>query len=160
MNKLDEFIEKFQTNLEEKYNFESEIYTQEEIKFTLQIQHPDEYPMICYEHTNDDNFEMSIDESKFLNDESHDGVWVFVENIGIICFKECFEDLEINVFEINETKRGEGFGKKLVECIEKSSEKIYNKIKVFPFDTEASNFWEHMCYINYKGFIEYVKEIF
>lgn len=155
---IEEFIDKLQIILEEEHCLSSDMYSQKQLRYILKDVEQN-FPMTCFEYTSDDMFEEFSDRSKFLYDEVHDGKWMFIDDVCLVCFQDNDDSLIIDVFEVNDRFRGEGFGRKIVECIEKSCEGIYNNIKVVPFDTKAETFWEHMCYTNYKGFIEYVKEI-
>lgn len=108
------------------------------------------FPMICFERTNDSSFEVSMDESKFLNDTTHKGLWIAGCNDDNIYFilnlKEYNGSLEIDAIEVSESMRGEGIGGDVVFAIEDAAKGNYDKIIVSPFDTEAMNFWEHMGY--------------
>ena len=159
MNKLNKLVDDFQTELSDTWSLESEVYTQNEVKNILE-ECPNEFPMICFENTNDSDFIVDISESKFLNDESHEGEWLIIEpanNIGIICLKENDDTLHIDVFEINMLFRGIRFSRQIIEALETSSKKYYKKIVVVPFDSSAYNFWEHLEYRN-NGY-EFEKDI-
>ena len=152
MKKFDEFLNYLQEVLETDYQLESEILSQNEVKEILK-DYSEEFPMICHEYTPDSQFEVSIDESKFLNDESHDdGKWLFISNIGVVnlVIEEDFnfrcEVLDIDVFEINENYRDGGFARKIISAIEHCSKNYFERIKVIPFDTNANNFWKHLEY--------------
>lgn len=159
MNKLNNLVDDFQTELNDTWSLESEIYTQDEIKTMLE-ECSNEFPMICFENTKDSDFIVDISESKFLNDESHEGKWIVIEpanNIGIICLKENNDALQIDVFEINMLFRGIRFSRQIIEALEISSKKYYKKIVVVPFDSSAYDFWEHFEYKN-NGY-EFEKDI-
>lgn len=108
------------------------------------------FPMICFEKTDDSAFEVSIDESVFLNDSSHNGFWIMGQDDDYIHFilnlKENNGSLEIDAFEVNANMRNEGIGGNIVSMIESMAENYYDSIIVSPFDTDAMNFWEHMEY--------------
>jgi len=109
------------------------------------------FPMTCFEHTDDSNFEVDIQESKFLNDSAHKGTWIIGGNGEQIDFvlnlQECYGNiLEIDVFEVNEKQRGYGLGGNIVSIIESIAYDYYKVIRVSPFDTSAMNFWDHMDY--------------
>lgn len=111
----------------------------------------DKFPMICYEHTEDSDFDVTIDESKFLNDSMHQGSWLIGKNdddiVFIINLNKYGKRLEIDALEINVDYRGDGFGGNVVDVIESVAENYYNEISVSPFDTDAMNFWNHMDYM-------------
>ena len=114
----------------------------------------DKFPMICFEHTEDSDFDVSIDESKFLNDSSHNGSWLLGKNddeiIFLINFKSYGKRLEIDALETNIDYRGEGFGANVVGVVESVAEHYYDEVSVSPFDTDAMNFWNHMDYLEMK----------
>ena len=111
----------------------------------------DKFPMICYEHTEDSEFDVSIDESKFLNDTTHDGTWILGKNddeiIFVINLKAVKSKLIIDAFEVNVDYRGEGFGANVIATVESVAEHYYTEISASPFDVEAGNFWNHMDYL-------------
>lgn len=123
---------------------------QRELKFLLRKFHK-EFPMISFERTNDSNNEVNPEESQFLNNSDHDGHWFIGFDEDNICFvvnlKDTYDCLEIDAFEVNDTKRGMGLGSNVVSVIESAAEdEGYNFVKISPFDTDAINFWEHMEY--------------
>ena len=111
----------------------------------------DNFPMICYEYTEDSDFEVGIDETKFLNDSAHDGDWIMGGNDEQIEFlvnlKEHGKTLEIDCLEVAKDLRNTGIGRDVVECIEENAREFYDKVIISPFDTEAINFWNHMEYV-------------
>ena len=109
-----------------------------------------EFPMICNEYTPDSNFEVTIEESKFLNDRTYNGTWIiggsddFID--FILCIKTYEQRLFIDALEVNESMRCQGIGANVIAIIESVTEQYYDSISVSPFDTDAINFWEHMEY--------------
>ena len=132
------------------------VTNQKEVKFILESKE-NEFPMICCEYTPDSDIEVLPDESKFLNDESHDGTWIIGSDYDeddktyfVINFKSEKHTLEIDTFEISKNLRGKGYGAKALDLIESIAEDYYDKIVVSPFDTDAMNFWEHRGYVEDK----------
>ena len=123
----------------------------------------DNFPMICNEYTPDSNFDVDIDESKFLNDKSYNGTWI----VGcdddtfnfLICLKTYEQILFIDVLEVNEDMRGQGLGGNIVSIIESVAETYYPTISVSPFDTDAINFWEHMEYYKEENYQSWIKKL-
>lgn len=146
MSKINELIDLFQDYLDSELWLSSKIIDQKELKYLLKEDYPDEFPMTCYEHTNESGFEVSIDESKFLNDEIHDGDWIMIQNICVMRIEPDNNILEIDSFEISENYRNEGFGRKIIEGIEHVSKSYYDTIRVVPFDENAKDFWKHLEY--------------
>ena len=109
-----------------------------------------DFPMVCYEHTDDSGFEVSFEDSTFLTDRPHEGLWIWgyddYDLKYVVCLKERNRSLEIDAFEVNENMRGEGIGSNIISIIESIGEHYYDDIMVSPFDTNAINFWEHMDY--------------
>lgn len=135
------------------YEFDDiSVNTQDEVRKTIvEMKEYDAFPMICYEHTNDSNFEVEILESKFLNDLSHEGTWIMGINEDEIVFLLNLKDmgksiLEIDTLEVNSEMRGFGIGANIIATIESVAEDFYDKIVVSPFDTDAQNFWRKMEY--------------
>ena len=114
----------------------------------------DKFPMICYEHTEDSEFDVSIDESKFLNDKTHDGFWILGMNddeiVFIINLQSSKNKLIIDTFEVNTDYRGEGFGRNVISVIEDIAEHYYGEISASPFDVDAGEFWNHMDYLEWR----------
>lgn len=147
MNSL--FLDDLLENLEEIVPDVWTTRSQESLKYKLDYGYWN-FPMICFEKTDDSSFEVSMDESKFLNDSSHKGLWIVGHDDDFIYFilnlKENKDSLEIDTIEVNEHMRGEGIGGNIVSTIENVAEDYYDRIVVSPFDTSAMNFWEHMEY--------------
>ena len=114
----------------------------------------DKFPMICHEYTEDSNFEVSINESKFLNDVMHRGTWLVGMNedeIIFLCNLNAYGmRLDIDTFEVNKDYRGEGLGGSIVSVIESIAEHYYNEISASPFDTDAGTFWVHLDYLEWR----------
>ena len=114
----------------------------------------DKFPMICHEYTEDSNFEVSINESKFLNDVMHRGTWLVGMNedeIIFLCNLNAYGiSLDIDTFEVNKDYRGEGLGGSIVSVIESIAEHYYNEISASPFDTDAGTFWVHLDYLEWR----------
>lgn len=147
------------------YEFDDiSVNTQDEVRKTIvEMKEYDAFPMICYEHTNDSNFEVEISESKFLNDLSHEGTWIMGINEDEIVFLLNLKDmgksiLEIDTLEVNDEMRGLGIGANIIATIESVAEDFYDKIVVSPFDTDAQNFWRKMEYDEDKNGI-FAKEV-
>lgn len=147
------------------YEFDDiSINTQDEVRKTIvEMKEYDAFPMICYEHTNDSNFEVEISESKFLNDLSHEGTWIMGINEDEIVFLLNLKDmgksiLEIDTLEVNDEMRSLGIGANIIATIESVAEDFYDKIVVSPFDTDAQNFWRKMEYDEDKNGI-FAKEV-
>ena len=133
------------------YEFDDiSVNTQDEVRKTIvEMKEYDAFPMICYEYTNDSNFEVEISESKFLNDLLHEGTWIMGINEDEIVFLLNLKDmgksiLEIDTLEVNSEMRGLGIGANIIATIESVAEDFYDKIVVSPFDTDAQNFWRKM----------------
>ena len=109
-----------------------------------------QYPMVCNEYTPDSNFEVGIDDSKFLNDRNYNDTWIIGCDDDTINFLVCLKTYErtlfIDVLEVNEDMRGQGLGGNIVSIIESVAETYFPVISVSPFDTDGINFWEHMEY--------------
>ena len=146
MRKINELIDLFQDYLDSELWLSSKIIDQKELKYLLKEDYPDEFPMTCYEYTNESEFEVSIDESKFLNDETHSGDWIMIQNICVMRIEPDNNVLEIDSFEIGENYRNEGFGRKIIEGLEHVSKSYYDTIRVIPFDENAKYFWKHLEY--------------
>lgn len=122
----------------------------------------EQFPMISYEYTEDSQFSVEIDESKFLNDKSHDGTWIIGMDDDTINFiinlKATNNILHIDAFEVNKDMRGQEIGGNVISMIESVAYTHFDKIVVSPFDTSATEFWEHLGYIeNENG--EFVKSV-
>ena len=149
MNKL------FVDDLVERLGYEFDdvtVNTQDEVRKTIvEMKEYDAFPMICYEHTRDSDFDVEISESKFLNDLAHVGTWIIGINEDEIVFLLNLKDrgksvLEIDTLEVNGEMHGLGIGANVVATIESVAEDYYDKIVVSPFDTDAQNFWRKMEY--------------
>lgn len=129
----------------------------------VKMEMEDKFPMVCYEHTEDSEFDVSIDESKFLNDTTHDGTWILGKNddeiIFVINLQAVKNKLIIDAFEVNVDYRGEGFGANVVATVESVAEHYYKEISASPFDVEAGNFWNHMDYLTWTVEGELVKPL-
>ena len=153
-NIINDFLEHVQSDL----GIFGEIVSQQELKYLLKEEYPDEFPMISYEYTDESKFEVSIDESKFLNDETHSGDWIIIYNICAMRLDVEFDDyfhtytVDIDAFEINENYRNSGYARKIIEILEHVLKKQgYVMIKVIPYDNNARYFWEHLGYIDENG---------
>lgn len=108
------------------------------------------FPMICFETSNDNCFNVQTSESKFLYDPMYKGTWIIgIENdtiAFIMCLRNINSLLHIDAFEVNTDMRGQGVGGNVVSVIESISENYFENIAVSPFDTDAMSFWEHMEY--------------
>lgn len=151
MNKL--FIDNLVERLESVTCTNVYIQSQKNILRTLEINDCiDNFPMVCYEHTSDSNVEVDKSESKFLNDSAHNGLWLVGCDDDTVVFLLCLKDspggVEIDVLEVNSNRRGESFGKNIVDTVELIAEDYACEyILISPFDTDAINFWEHMGYV-------------
>lgn len=129
----------------------------------VEMEMEDKFPMICYEHTEDSEFDVSIDESKFLNDSTHDGTWILGKNddeiIFVINLQAVKNKLIIDAFEVNVDYRGEGFGSNVIATVESVAEHYYKEISASPFDVDAGNFWNHMDYLTWTDEGELVKPL-
>ena len=114
----------------------------------------DKFPMVCHEYTEDSNFEVSINETKFLNAKTHRGHWIVGMNddeIVFICNLNAYGmRLDIDTLEVNKDYRGNGLGGNIVAVIESVAEHYYSEISASPFDTEAGNFWNYMDYLEWR----------
>lgn len=151
MNKL--FIDDLISMLENDFTIQKT--DQKGVKETLiQMDMVNNFPMVCYEHTDDSNFEESIDESKFLNDSIHSGTWIIGKNddevIFVLNINAYGNRLDIDTLEINSDYRGEGLGGNIVSVIESVAEHYYDEISTSPYDTNASNFWNYMDYLEWR----------
>ena len=161
MNKffVDDLLERLET-LSDTVN----VIDQKSLKNTIILLGcQNQFPMICYEHTNDSNFDVDMDESKFLNDRNYNGTWI----VGcdddafnfLICLKTYEQILFIDALEVNEDMRGQGLGGNIVSIIESVAEPYYPTISVSPFDTDAINFWEHMEYYKEENHSNWIKKL-
>lgn len=158
------FLSDFQRFLDEFCEYDSEILTQRQIR--NELRNIKEFPMICFEYSDDSIFESTIWDSKFLNDESYDGVWLSIEDVCLICFnKNSFDvksrEIILDVFEINENYRNRGYAHDILETLEFCVKK-YNcdYIKVSPYDSMSESFWRHMGYNELFNNNNLVKKIF
>lgn len=129
----------------------------------IEIEMENKFPMICYEHTDDSEFDVSIDESKFLNDSTHDGTWILGTNddeiVFIINLQAVKNKLVIDAFEVNMDYRGEGFGSNVIATVESVAEHYYKEISASPFDVDAGNFWNRLDYLTWTDEGELVKPL-
>ena len=131
--------------------------SQEYLKEYIQENQSDAaFPMVCIEYTNDSNFIVDIDESKFLNSKDYDLTWLIGSDYDgypsfLLCLDSCENNLSIEVFEVNNFMRWKGIGANVLSILESVAEKYYTHISVSPFDTDAINFWEHMEYVEGKN---------
>lgn len=154
------FLEDLIETIESNNQFIAKQMTQAELReffFDNIDEYGDEFPMICYEHTDDAQEEVTPEESKFFNDKVHDGTWIVGEKYGevvfLLCLKEDEDELEIDTFEVAASERGNKISTYVVGCIEDCAEKYYESAYISPFDTNAMNFWNHMGYKNdYAGY--------
>lgn len=147
------FLEDLIGCLERNNKFEIKQMTQPELKDFLeenQDEYGNEFPMVCYEHTEDSSEEVSIDETKFLNDDEHYGTWLLGEQFGevvfLLCLKEDEGELEIDTFEVASSERGNKIASYVVDYIEYCASKYFDTVYISPFDTNAMNFWKHQGY--------------
>lgn len=147
MNKIEKITNDFIEHVETNLGMNVEIISQQELK-TWMEEDGNEFPMISYEYTPDTKFEVSVDESKFLNDSIYEGDWLSVSNICLMKIEVENDTLTINTFEINENYRNEGFARKIIDVLEHVSKSYLNNIKIIPFDNNAKDFWEHLEYKN------------
>lgn len=160
---FEKFIDNLIEGLERGNKFEITKMNQSELRYFLD-ENIDEYgqnfPMICYEHTDDSPDEVSFEESKFLNDKEHEGVWIVGEQFGEVVFIACLQEddneIEIDAFEVNTTERGNRIASYVIDEIEYNASTYYDGVYISPFDTNAMNFWKHNGYNEeYAGY--YVK---
>ena len=120
----------------------------------LDMDMEDKFPMVCFEHTEDSDFDVTIEESKFLNDSTYDGSWLVGRNddeiVFLINLKSAKGKLIIDTFEVNTDYRGMGFGGNVVATIESVAENYYKEISASPFDTYAGSFWNHLDYLEWR----------
>ena len=161
MNKffIDDLLERLET-LSDTVN----IIDQKSLKNTIILYGcQNRFPMVCNEYTPDSNFDVDIDESKFLNDGSYNGTWIIGYDDDTINFLICLKTYEqilfIDVLEVNDDMRGQGLGGNIVSIIESVAETYYHTISISPFDTDAINFWEHMEYYNEENHLNWVKRL-
>lgn len=146
------FVKDFIDNLESVLYTSVEQTNQKSVKELLtNCEYGEVFPMISSEYTPDSNFNVDISESKFLNDNVHNGCWFVCGEEGdviycLINLKQIGEVLEIDTFEVNKELRCQGIGGNVVNCIEDIAERYFDAIYVSPFDTDAMNFWCHMGY--------------
>lgn len=128
--------------------FEVYSVTQKEVKD--EIFFDSKFRMLSNENTKDSVFDVDIDESKFMNDTFYRKNWVKVsysDTIAFACVDVSNDNLLISAIEVNEDNRGDGFGKILVEGIERYGiSDGFKKIVLSSFDNDAESFWEHMGY--------------
>lgn len=149
-NFIEDIIESFEENIPEIH-----LCNQGYVKDILKNECSN-FPMICFEFTQDCSVsDVSIDESKFLNDSTHDGNWIVGKNDDDVCFvlnlKETNGCIEIDAFEVNANMRYSGLGSFVVSVLEYIGKDYYDKIILKPFDMDASIFWNHMGYVEEKN---------
>lgn len=109
-----------------------------------------EFPMISFEKSQDSPFSVSVNESKFINDPIHDGVWMIGEKDGynafILNLKDYGNDVEIDAFEVNASMRRQGIAGTVVRDIEETMVSEGRNLVLTPFDSDAESFWLHMGY--------------
>lgn len=133
--------------------FEIKVMSQCELREFLDeniAEYGKEFPMICYEHTDDSNIEVGFDESKFLNDKAHEGTWIvgfnYSEAIFIMCLKDDENELCIDALEVANSERLNKIAEYVLDDVEYVASKYFDGVYISPFDTSAMNFWEHMGY--------------
>lgn len=155
---IEDIIDNFQTEVE-NMNLYCE-YVDYSLVRDLLVDCCDDFPMTCFEYTPDSDFTVDIMESKFLNDESHDGNWLIIHNnddtIGVLNIKEHDKIIEVDVFEINVKYRKNGYGKQFINILENVSKEYFDMITLVPFDSSSTDFWEYMNYKDngYDGWFE------
>lgn len=147
--KFDDFEETLIEGIENSEYCEVEILTQEEVKNIFLDDYSYNFPMICFEETQDSEWTSDLDTSKFLNDKRYSkNHWYMIKSgDNIICTMSLYsqqDTLIISVFEIACDCRGMEWGKILLGHIERSAKSFYKDIKLDPFDTNATSFWSHM----------------
>lgn len=130
--------------------FEVTSVTQKEVKD--EIFFDSKFKMLSNEATNDSEFDVDIDDSKFMNDKFYRENWIRVSYGDIIAFAcvntEGMNNLLISAIEVCEDNRGDGFGRMLVEGIESYARSDgFESVVIHSFDTEAEGFWEHIGYL-------------
>lgn len=151
MNKL--FVDDLVESLESCTSTGVKVCEQKDVKTELVNQDLlDRFPMISFEKTNDSQFLVDVDESKFLNDPGHQGSWILASDwddvpLFIINLKSKGNILYIDALEVNVDERGQGLGGRVVSIIENVACNYFDYVVISPFDTDAINFWEHMGYI-------------
>lgn len=122
--------------------------TQREVK--ERIEYDDNFKMLTCEINCDTSFSVTPDESKFLNDELYKDGWImcsYGDYVVVICVKNKGNNLEISAMEVSEAYKGMGFGKVVVEAIERYAfDNGMDGVTLKSFDSSAHSFWEHMGY--------------
>ena len=123
--------------------------TQEEVKDELIFNSG--FGMIANEASEDSDFDVDIDESKFVNDKFYKENWAKVtygdNTIAFVCINTEGDNLLISAMEINAFYRNYGFGKIIAKGIEMYAEEDgFERIVLHSFDTEAESFWEYIGY--------------
>lgn len=149
-NKFKNVIKDIEYSISDELEYMTFEYGQKEIKDELK-HYIREFPMLCMEYTEEYDFLQGFDESKFLNDESHDGCWIAVinSNDDIVCvfnLIDCVESVILDVFEVNQTQRGKGIARDILKIIESHIFREYDYISLSAFDGKSERFWEHMDY--------------
>lgn len=136
-------------DLEEMFYHVELVSGNEIIKKYLQ-DYQEQFPMVCWEKTDDSPFQVSIDESKFLNDNIYDrGLWIYIADVDkepyalINLLMKC-DSVEIQALEVAEQYRKRGIGKFIVNTIIDNGKHEYKYIEVSAFDTCAAEFWKHL----------------
>lgn len=153
------FIKELIYGLERNDKFEIQVMNQQELKIFFEDnyeEYSDCFPMICFEYTDDSpNDEVNFEESKFLNDDEHDGTWLLGYQHGEVVFIMCLindnDELEIDTFEVSKQYRGNKFGSYIVDEIEYIASDYFDKVYISPFDTNALNFWKKQGYKGISG---------
>lgn len=139
-------MEEFFLNL--GYCFEIRSLTQNEVK--NEIEYDSNFKMLTCEMTEDSQFSVTPDESKFLNDKMYDKNWIAVsygDCIILSCIELAGEKLKIAAMEVSEAYKGQGFGKIIVKAIENYAySNGISAVSIRAFDSSAHSFWEHMGY--------------
>lgn len=124
--------------------------TQNEVKEEISLESG--FNMLSNEKTKDNEFDVDIDESKFLNDTFYEENWVKVSYgnaIAFVCVNVSNNNLNISAIEVNEDCRGYRFGRMIVEGIENYAiNEGFETIVLSAFDSDSNSFWEHMGYNN------------
>ena len=105
------------------------------------------FPMLCFEVSSDNDFDVDSSESKFLYDSAYNGTWIIgsEDDINfIMCLKSNGNSLYIDAFEVNIDMRGQGIAGDVLSVLESVAENYFKNILITPFDSDAISFWEHM----------------
>lgn len=148
-----DIVELFTDIVSNDYNVE--IYKQNEVYEMITSRgYEDEFPMISFERSSDSQFEVTPDESKFLNDPIHRGKWIVGYDssdlpVFILNLKHSNDNLDIDTLEVAASRRGEGIGKYVVKSIQSSIDESgeFNGLSIQAFDSEAHSFWSKIGYM-------------